>query len=453
MTSPPRWDCVPEDKFCILYSFFHEPSSSTPSPDENQEASNNSLKCAPPVIRLAYNTFGNSLDPCLLLIQDAGCPGVYWHEDFCDSLAKEGHLFVVRYDQRDTGRSTFCTSSLSSDISEVEHPTSSSSYSLSYLRKASDRMFSRPKEFVKSVMRGVASPTYTLTNLAQDALELLNKLGIRKAHFVGLGLGAAVVQYVLASSPTRVLSAALISPYPHHSMHTINVRKGYSSMHSLSRIFRSPAISGKPDTAPGKREGMSAHSFAKREVEEYWKFHYGCSYDFPEEQVYERVLWSYDRHPPAEGGVERQVAALLSAPTGWPHTLSRLNPCCDKLANGHRTTTSSSLRWSTTVIPTDILWSTLHTLLVGGGAAFLPKAIASCPLSEQSHIPIVLICGSQSKVMHLNDVATVAHLIPGSSLIVYPKMGHVLPTQLFSDVVKDILYNCEGKGSACAKRV
>src|ERR1035437_6199443 len=56
-------------------------------------------------IPLCYETFGEESAPPLLLIQGLGMQMVGWPEEFCERLAAGG-FYVVRFDNRDTGRST-----------------------------------------------------------------------------------------------------------------------------------------------------------------------------------------------------------------------------------------------------------------------------------------------------------------------------------------------------------
>ena len=56
-------------------------------------------------ITLCYETFGSPDDPTLLLIMGLATQMIGWHEDFCSQLAERG-FHVVRFDNRDSGRST-----------------------------------------------------------------------------------------------------------------------------------------------------------------------------------------------------------------------------------------------------------------------------------------------------------------------------------------------------------
>ena len=56
-------------------------------------------------ITLCYETFGDRTDPPLILVMGLATQMIAWHEDFCEGLAERG-FFVVRFDNRDIGRST-----------------------------------------------------------------------------------------------------------------------------------------------------------------------------------------------------------------------------------------------------------------------------------------------------------------------------------------------------------
>ncbi|MEW1922502.1 alpha/beta hydrolase [Streptomyces sp. NPDC088360] len=117
---------------------------------------------AAPGIRLWTERRGAPEAPALLLIMGAQASGLGWPEEFVDALAERHH--VIRYDHRDTGRSTSTFD---------QHP-------------------------------------YPITDLAQDAVAILDGLGIERAHLVGMSLGGMLTQLVLADHPERVLSATLI---------------------------------------------------------------------------------------------------------------------------------------------------------------------------------------------------------------------------------------------------
>lgn len=117
---------------------------------------------AAPDIRLWTEQRGPVDAPPLLLVMGAQATGVGWPEPLVDALA--AHHRVIRYDHRDTGRSTW---------SFEEQP-------------------------------------YRIVDLATDVIAVLDGLGIGRAHLVGMSLGGMLAQMVLADHPDRCLSATLI---------------------------------------------------------------------------------------------------------------------------------------------------------------------------------------------------------------------------------------------------
>jgi len=128
-------------------------------------------------IRLCYEAFGNPSDPALLLIMGLGTQMVAWHEDFCAQLADEG-FHVIRYDNRDTGRSTH--------LKDAPTPT-----------------------LGQLVMRRPPA-AYLLEDMANDAAGLLDCLGIEHAHVAGVSMGGMIAQTLAATRPERVLSLTSI---------------------------------------------------------------------------------------------------------------------------------------------------------------------------------------------------------------------------------------------------
>jgi pimeloyl-ACP methyl ester carboxylesterase len=124
-------------------------------------------------ITLCYETYGDPSDPAALLIMGLGAQMVTWQEDFCLQLAARG-LYVVRFDNRDIGRST-------------------------HLR-------GRPPSLVELLRYSVAPTRYTLADMAQDTVGLLDELEIGSAHVIGASMGGMIAQTLAARHPTRVRS-------------------------------------------------------------------------------------------------------------------------------------------------------------------------------------------------------------------------------------------------------
>jgi pimeloyl-ACP methyl ester carboxylesterase len=116
-------------------------------------------------VDLCVETFGEPCDPAVLLIAGGASAMDWWPDEFCRRLAAGGR-HVIRYDHRDTGRST-----------------------------------SFP----------AGAPRYSLTDLADDALGLLDALSIERAHLVGFSMGGRLAQRIAVAHPERVLSLTLMA--------------------------------------------------------------------------------------------------------------------------------------------------------------------------------------------------------------------------------------------------
>jgi pimeloyl-ACP methyl ester carboxylesterase len=128
-------------------------------------------------ITLCYETFGNPGDPTALLVMGLGTQMVAWQEDFCEQLAERG-LHVVRFDNRDIGRST-----------HVQGP---------------------PPSIGQLLRRDRGAAHYTLADMADDTLGLLSKLELAPAHVIGASMGGMIAQTLAIRHPTAVTSLVSI---------------------------------------------------------------------------------------------------------------------------------------------------------------------------------------------------------------------------------------------------
>ncbi len=133
-------------------------------------------------IQLEYETHGDPANPPLLLIMGLGAQLTLWPIELVEALVARGY-YVIRHDNRDIG--------LSQKFGTHGVPN--------FKRVALMRMFG---------LR--AKIPYRLTDMAADAVGLLDALGIAKAHIVGASMGGMIAQLVAVDYPDRVLSLTSI---------------------------------------------------------------------------------------------------------------------------------------------------------------------------------------------------------------------------------------------------
>ena len=137
-------------------------------------------------IELEYDHFGNPTDPALLLIMGFTAQMVAWEEEFCQQLANRGH-FVIRFDNRDCG--------LSTKLHGV--PSNSDAVIMAAM--------------METEMPPVA---YTLSDMAADAMKVLDHLNIERAHIMGASMGGMIAQTVAIEHPHRVKTLISIMSQP-----------------------------------------------------------------------------------------------------------------------------------------------------------------------------------------------------------------------------------------------
>jgi pimeloyl-ACP methyl ester carboxylesterase len=133
-------------------------------------------------IQIEAETFGDSKDPCLLLIMGLGMQLTAWHEGFCRMLAEDG-FYVVRFDNRDVG--------LSTHFEEHGRPMV-------------------PMLLFQKFIGLTPKAPYTLKEMAADTVALLDQMKIKQAHVVGASMGGMIAQALAIAYPERVLSLTSI---------------------------------------------------------------------------------------------------------------------------------------------------------------------------------------------------------------------------------------------------
>ncbi|MGD0188465.1 MAG: alpha/beta hydrolase [Roseiarcus sp.] len=133
-------------------------------------------------LEICYQTFGRPSDPPLLLIMGLGAQMIVWEDDFCAALAARG-FWVVRFDNRDVGKSTKIDWTPPAD----------------------------PGKAVATRKPGEKIPApYLLKDMAEDAVGLMDVLGIASAHVVGASMGGMIAQELAIRWPERVRSLTSI---------------------------------------------------------------------------------------------------------------------------------------------------------------------------------------------------------------------------------------------------
>jgi pimeloyl-ACP methyl ester carboxylesterase len=131
-------------------------------------------------IELEYEVLGPDDGVPLLLVMGFTAQLIHWPDGFCNQLADHGFR-VIRFDNRDCG--------LSTKLDGVE--VDLGGVMTANLSGQRDQMPPVP---------------YTLSDMAADAVGLLDHLGIDRAHVVGASMGGMIVQHLAIEHPTRLRS-------------------------------------------------------------------------------------------------------------------------------------------------------------------------------------------------------------------------------------------------------
>ncbi len=183
---------------------------------------------------IATGAFGDQAHAPVLLIMGGGASMLWWPEAFCERLANHSR-YVVRYDQRDTGLSTKFTT---------------------------------------------GDPVYTLDDLVDDAIRVLDGYALPAAHVVGMSLGAIIGQLAALKHPSRVLSLTAISSSP--------VGMDTSHLPGFSQAYREHLEAAEKVDWSNRDQAVASMVEESRIIA-------GAAHPFEEERVRALVERDYDR--------------------------------------------------------------------------------------------------------------------------------------------------------------
>lgn len=212
-------------------------------------------------IELEYDTFGSPDDPAMLLIEGFSAQMTGWEEEFCRMLA-DGGLYVIRFDNRDCG--------LSTKLDGVEVDVAA---------------------LTVAFFEGTEAPAvpYTLSDMAADAVGLLDVLGIEKAHLVGSSMGGMIVQTIAIEHRHRCQSLTSM-------MSTVGDRAYFEVSPEAAAVLLAPAASSRDEYIASARNWMVWHSKKYRD----------------EARTKAQAAIDYDRSFYPEGS-PRQLAAMIAS--------------------------------------------------------------------------------------------------------------------------------------------
>lgn len=214
-------------------------------------------------ITIEYDLFGNSSARPLLLVMGLGTQMIGWDEEFCQRLADNGH-YVVRFDNRDIG--------LSSKMDDAPVPVMA--------------------ELMTEMLQGnTPEVPYSLNDMADDAIGLLDALNIDSAHICGASMGGMIVQTMALIHRSRI-----------RSMTSIMSTTGNPEL---------PAATPEAMAALTKPPAADRHSQIEQSVSSQ-KIIGSPGFPFDEERSRQKVATAYDRSFYPQG-TARQMAAVIAA--------------------------------------------------------------------------------------------------------------------------------------------
>jgi pimeloyl-ACP methyl ester carboxylesterase len=210
-------------------------------------------------ITLCYETFGDPSAPPVMLVMGLGTQMIAWDTRFCEDLATRG-FHVVRFDNRDTGRSTRLDGAPVPKLHEI-------------------------------ALRRIPRPAYKLADMALDTVGLMDVLGFERAHVLGVSMGGMIAQTVAARHPSRVRSLTSIMS---------NTGARFSGQPALKTY---PVLLGR---SPADRDAFIDHGTKT------WTLIGSPGFARDELELREMIALSFDRGA-SPAGTARQLGAIIAS--------------------------------------------------------------------------------------------------------------------------------------------
>jgi pimeloyl-ACP methyl ester carboxylesterase len=158
-------------------------------------------------IQIWYEEFGDSSNSSILLIMGANANCKHWDQEFINQLVSN-NFHVIRFDNRDVGKSTWIGKEPGINKILKFFPDF-------LLRFIVNSIFGLAVDADgKFKFHDASKVQYDLSDMAKDAVSLMDALKIQKAHIIGASMGGMITQIIALDYPERVLSITPIMTSP-----------------------------------------------------------------------------------------------------------------------------------------------------------------------------------------------------------------------------------------------
>ncbi len=212
-------------------------------------------------VELYYETFGSPTNEALLLVNGHGSQCINYDVELCEMFMSSGY-FVIRFDNRDVGLST---------------------------------KFDQCKPNVRSVQQAMLDGTepnvaYELSDMADDAVAVLDALGLDRAHVMGMSMGGMIVQQLAIDHPERLTSMTSV-------MSTTGERDVGRTAPEVAALYYGPRTSDRDQVIRASQEIQRL---------------YASPAFYDDDRVARRVGAAFDRCF-CPDGVSRQMSAIIAS--------------------------------------------------------------------------------------------------------------------------------------------